>query len=93
MALPIYHRSKRIGLRTIVILTTFAAMAYQLRPLQHSQVLGDGGLGHTCIASQCVDGLFALSSQLLEDGPARWIGEGAEHVVGINRLHVKIITI
>jgi hypothetical protein len=39
-----------------------------------------------------VDCLFALPGQLLENGPARRIGEGAEHVIGIGRCHRQTIT-
>src|SRR6266851_2294153 len=36
-----------------------------------------------------MDGLFALPGQLLENGPARRIGESPEHVIGIGRLHTR----
>ena len=63
-------------------------MTYQLGPLQHCQVLGDSRLGHARIASQRVDGLFALPGQLLEEGPAGWVGKSAKHVIGMGRLHL-----
>jgi len=56
-------------------------------------VLGDSRLEHARIASQCVDGLFALPGQLLENGPASRVGKSAEHVIGIGRLHVQTITV
>ena len=86
---PVHHRRQGIGLRAIVCFASLAAMPYQLCPLQHRQVLGDSRLGDARIASQRVDGLFALPGQLLEDGPARRIGEGTEDVIGIGRLHTE----
>src|ERR1700692_2022072 len=52
-----------------------------------------GRLRHAGIASQCVDCLFALPGQLLENGPARRIGKSPEHVICIGRCHRKTITI
>ena len=58
-------------------------MPHQLCPLQHSQMLGDGGLRDAGIASERVDGLFTLPGQLFEDGSAGGIGQGAEDVIGL----------
>src|SRR5208282_575874 len=76
---PVHHRRQRIGPCAIVSFTSLAAMPNQLCPLQHREVLGDSRLRYARIASQCVDGLFALPGQLLENGPARRIGESPEH--------------
>jgi hypothetical protein len=38
-------------------------------------------------------GLLALPGELLEDGPAGGVGEGAEDVIGAGRFHVKTITV
>src|SRR5580704_14906306 len=62
-------------------------MPYQLRPLEYRQMFGDSRLGHARIASQCVNGLFALPAQLLKNSPARRIGKSAEHGIGVGRLH------
>jgi hypothetical protein len=84
---PVHHRRQRIGLCAIVGFASLAAMPHQLCPLQHRQMLGDSRLRYARIASQCVDRLFALPGQLLEDGSARRIGKSAEDVIGIGRLH------
>ena len=72
---PVDHRRQRIGLCAIVGFASLTAMPYQLCPLQHGEMLGDSRLGYSRIAGQCVDGLFALPGQFLEDGPAGRIGE------------------
>ena len=48
-------------------------------------------MGDAREVSQCVDCLFALPGELLEDGPASGIGECAKDVIGIGRLHGKTI--
>ena len=93
MLQPVDHRSKRIGLRAIVGFAPLAAMAHQPRPLEHSEVLGDGGLRDTGKASQCMNGLFALPGKLLEDGPARGVGERAEDVISAGSSHIQTITV
>jgi hypothetical protein len=40
-----------------------------------------------------MDCLLALASQLLKDGPARWVGKSPKHVIGVGRCHIKTITI
>ncbi len=84
---PIDHWGERIGLRAIVGFAALAAMAHQLCPLEHGEVLGDGGLRDIGKASQCVDGLFAMAGELLEDGPARGVGECAKDVMGAGSSH------
>src|SRR5258707_13355159 len=54
-------------------------------------MFGDGRLRNAGIASQCMDCLLALPRQLLKNGPARRIGQGAEHVIGIGCCHTKTI--
>lgn len=84
---PIHYRRQCIGPRAIVRFASLAAMPYQPCPLQHRQMLGDGRLRYARIVSQCVDGQFALPSQLLENGPASRIGESAEHGIDMGWLH------
>jgi hypothetical protein len=40
-----------------------------------------------------VNRLFAVAGQLLENGATSWIGEGAEHGIGMSQLHTETITI
>lgn len=87
MIQPVDHWGKRIGPRTIVSFAPLATMAYQLRPLEHGKVLGDGRLRDTGKASQSVNGLFALPGKLLEDGPARGVGKCAEDVICTDLTH------
>jgi hypothetical protein len=86
---PVHHRRQRVGPCAIVSFASVAAMPYQLCSLQHREVLGDSRLGDARIASQCVDGLFALPGQHLEEGPASRVGKSTEHVIGIGRLHTR----
>ena len=67
-------------------------MPYQLRPLQHRQMLRDSRLRHARIASQRMNSLFALPRQLFEDGPARRIRKSAKHVISFDPFHTKTIT-
>jgi hypothetical protein len=59
-------------------------VAHQARPLQDTEMLGDGWLRNPGLAGQCRDGLLTFAAQSLEDGPAGCIGEGSEeHIVGV----------
>ena len=58
-----------------------------VRPPEHSKMLGDGRLGYTRVASQCVDGLFTLTGKHLENGPACGVRKSMKHVTGASRLH------
>lgn len=84
---PVDHWGERLMLRAIVGFAPLAAMAHQLCPLEHGEVLGDGGLRDTGKASQCVYGLFAMPGKLLEDGPPRGIGECTKDVIGADSSH------
>ena len=89
---PIHHRRQCVGAGAIMCFASLAAVPHQLCSLQYRQVLGDGRLGYMRITSQCVDGLFTLPRQLLENSPARRIGESTEHWMGIGWFHIQTIT-
>lgn len=89
---PVDHGGQGIGLRVVVRFASVAAVAYQLCALEHGQMLGDRGLGDSGIASEGVDGLLAVASQVLEDGAAGGVGESAEDEIGIGQRHRQTIT-
>ena len=64
--------------------------------LQHTEMLRDGRLRDSGPCRQRPDRLLTLAAQLLEDGPARWIGEGSEqYLVGhpaSERITLQLIT-
>jgi len=78
---PIRDGRERICLNAIVGFAALAAMPYQLGPLKHGEVLGDGGLRNTGAIGQSVDGLLAVAGEALEDCPAGGIGERSENMV------------
>lgn len=53
-------------------------------------MLGDSRLGDAGIASQCVDSLFTLPDQLLENGPTRRIGKSLEHMIGVDQVNTSL---
>ena len=61
------------------------AVVHQARDLEQGQVLGNGRLRHAGEVGQGANGLFALAHELFVDGPARRVGQGAEHLVASGR--------
>ena len=86
---PVDHGGQRIGLSAIVRFAPLAAMPYQPGALEDGEVLGDGGLRHTRVARQCVDGLLAVAGELLKNGATGWIGKGTKHRIGVGRFHTR----
>jgi hypothetical protein len=79
-------------LSAVVSLAPGAAVADELGALEYGEVLGDGGLGDAGVEREGVDGLLAVAGELLEDGAAGGVGEGAEDVIADGRRHRKTIT-
>ena len=87
VAEPVDHGSEGVGLGAVVGLAAGAAMVDEPGSFEDGEVLGDGGLGDAGVEGEGVDGLFALAGELFEERAAGGVGEGAEDVIGMSRLH------
>lgn len=88
---PVRERRESFRSGSVMGLAPVAAIANQPGTLQSGQVLRNHWLRHTRALRQSVNGLLAVASESLEDGPASRIGEGLEETVcGVR--HGKTIT-
>jgi hypothetical protein len=80
-------------LGSVVGFAAVAAMANEFGAFEDGEMFRDGGLGDAGVKGEGVDGLFAGAGELLEEGSASGIGEGAKDAIGGGRLHGESITI
>ena len=74
---PVVHGEEALELKSRRAALTVAAPADEAGPLQHLEMLGDGGLGQRGGRRELDDPSLA-SREALEDGPAGGVGKGGE---------------
>ena len=81
LAGPVDQRIERTGLRAVMGLASFMAVADEAGLLQRAEMFRDRRLGNAGPCRQCPDCLFALAAQPLEDRPAGRVRERLEQHV------------
>jgi hypothetical protein len=87
---PVVHLAQRPRVQAVEPLPTDLPYAHETGGTEDLQVLRDRRLRHPEGARKARDGVFGCA-QLVEEGAAGGVGNGAEDVARLNRRHGRIL--